>query len=61
MVKGHSEEYDSREALTGTRNSSMNLPWGIDPTTYCTISGRSTMELHLACDEMVEVSIISSE
>ena len=21
--------------------------WGIDPTTYCTMSGHSTMELHL--------------
>ena len=32
----------SSEALTGTRNSS------IDPTTYCNISGHSATELHLA-------------
>ena len=39
--------YTSRGALTGTRNSSMGPPWGIDPTTDRTMSGRSTMELHV--------------
>ena len=27
------------KALARTRNSSMGPPWGIDPTTYCTING----------------------
>ena len=33
-------------ALTRTRDSSVGPPGGIDPTTYCTMSGRSTTELH---------------
>ena len=30
--------YTSRGALAGTRNSSMGLPWKIDPTTHRTMS-----------------------
>ena len=33
----HSLCYTSRGALAGTRNSSVDLPWGIDPRTYCTM------------------------
>ena len=32
-------------ALAGTRNSSMSPPWGIVPTTHCTMSRHSMMEL----------------
>ena len=38
--------YTSREALAGTRNSSMCPPWRIDPTTHRTMSERS---YHGAC------------
>ena len=38
----------SHESLAGTRNSSMSLPCGIDPTTHCTMGRCSTIELHLA-------------
>ena len=30
------------------RNSTMGAPWGIDPTTYHTMSGCSIMKLDLA-------------
>ena len=33
----HGLYYSSRGALAWTRNSSMGPPWGIDPTTHCTI------------------------
>ena len=39
---------NEREALAGTRNSSIALTHGIDPTTHRTKSRRSTTELHLA-------------
>ena len=56
MVKNHSNSeityhdlcYTSRGTLAGTRNSSMGQPWRIDPTTHPTMSGGSSMELHLA-------------
>ena len=35
-------------ALVGTRNRLMGPPGGIDPTTYCTMSGRSTTKLRPA-------------
>ena len=44
----HSLCYTSHRALAGMRNSSVGLPRGIDPTTHCTMSRRSIMELHLA-------------
>ena len=34
--------------LAGMTNSSMGPPWGVDPTTHCTMSGCSTTKLHLA-------------
>ena len=37
----HSLCYTSRGALAWTRNSSMGLPWSIDPTTHRTMSVRS--------------------
>ena len=40
----HGLSYTSRGALTWMRNRSMGPPGGIDPTTYHTISGRSTIE-----------------
>ena len=40
--------YTSRGTLVGKKNRSMGPPWGIDPTTHRTMSGRSTTELHLA-------------
>ena len=40
--------YTSRGALTGTRKSSVDPPWEIDPTTHRTMNGRSTTELNLA-------------
>ena len=38
----------SRGTLTGTGNGSVGPSWGIDPTTHRTMSGRSSMEWHLA-------------
>ena len=44
----HGLGYISHAALAGTRNSSVVPPWGIDPKTHRTMSGRSTTtELHL--------------
>ena len=43
----HSLCYRSCEARAGTKNSLMGPLWGIDLTTNCTMSGSSTMELHL--------------
>ena len=40
--------YTSHGALAGTRNSFLGPPWVIDPTTLCTMSKHSTMELYLA-------------
>ena len=40
--------YTSCRALAGMRNSLMDSPWGIDPTTLSTMSRCSTIELHLA-------------
>ena len=40
--------YTSRGALAGIRNSSIDPPWGIDPTTRHTMIRRSTTERHLA-------------
>ena len=40
--------YASRGALTGTNNSSMGPPWGIDSLTHHITSGHPTTELHLA-------------
>ena len=37
----HSLCYTSHGALAGTRNSSMDPPWRIDPTTHCTMNERS--------------------
>ena len=39
--KYHGLCYTSREALAGTRNSSMDPPWRIDPKTHRTMSERS--------------------
>ena len=44
----HSLYYSIREVLAGKRNSLMDSLKGIHPTTHCTMSGRSTTELHLA-------------
>ena len=44
----HGFYYTSYGALAGMRNSSMGLPWRINPTTHRTMSGRSTTQLHLA-------------
>ena len=41
-------------SLAGTRNSSMSLPWGIDPTTHCTMIRCSTTELHLTPKRQTE-------
>ena len=40
--------YTCRGALAITRNSSVGSPWGIDPTTICTMSGHSTTQLRLS-------------
>ena len=50
--------YANCGVLARTRNSSMGSPWGIDPTTYHTVSGPSTMLLHLAPD--TERTILTS-
>ena len=42
----------------GTRNISMVPPWGINPTTHCTMSGHSTTELYLAPSLWVVGSIL---
>ena len=39
--------YTSCGELAGMWNSWFGPPWGIDPTTHCTISRHSPMELHL--------------
>ena len=38
----------NRGTLAGTRNSSMDPPWGLDPMIRHILSRRSTMKLHLA-------------
>ena len=48
----HSLWYTGFGALAGTRNSLMGPSIGIDPTTYRTISGRSTVELRVAVDTL---------
>ena len=40
----------SHRELDGMRNSSMGPPWGIDPTTHCTMSRCFTTELHITPD-----------
>ena len=40
--------YTSHRALAGTRNSSMDPPYGINPMNHRTRSGHSATELHLA-------------
>ena len=42
--------YTSREALAGTKSSSMGPPRGIDPTIHRTMSVRSTTELQYPND-----------
>ena len=41
------------------RNSSMGQPWGIDPTTHCTMSGCFTMELHFTKVLFFDISVSS--
>ena len=45
----HSTNFDTPvvEPLAGMRNSSVGPLWGIDPTTHCTMNGRSTTQLLL--------------
>ena len=40
--------YTSHGALAGMMNRSLGLKSGIDPTTHHTVSGHSTIELHVA-------------
>ena len=44
----HGLSYTSRGALARMRNSSMDPPLGIDPSSHHNLSGHSTTELHLA-------------
>ena len=41
----HSLCYNSRGVLAGKRYISMGLPWGIDPTTHCTINRCYTTDI----------------
>ena len=43
----YTPSYTSSGALVGMTNSLMGPPGGIDPMIHCTMSRRSTMELHL--------------
>ena len=49
----HSLCYTSRGVLAGTRNSSMDPPCRIDPTTIAPLTNALTTELHLAPDEWI--------
>ena len=49
MTSDYHPTHRIAHASAGTRSSSMGPPCGIDLTTHCTMSGRSTMGLHIAC------------
>ena len=57
----HSLCCTSRGALNGMRNSSVGPPWRIDPTIQHTMSGSSTMELHLVHPSGKKINVLFND